>query len=56
MKTQYLKIMIIGLALLFATQGCSLYAGFWVKQKSSPQSINSTKTAENVLQKEGAFN
>ncbi len=56
MKTQYLKILIISLALIFVSQGCSVYAGFSVKQKSSPQSINSTKTVENVQQEKGATN
>ena len=41
--------MLIVLALLFGSQGCSFYAGFSAKQ-SSPQSKNDTKTAANVQQ------
>ncbi len=56
MNTQYLKTMVIGLALLFASQGCSIYAGFSVKQKSSPQVTDNTKTVVKVQEEERAAN
>lgn len=55
MKTQYLRILIIALVLIFVSQGCSVYAGFSVKQKS-PQSVKSVKTVENVQQEKEATN
>jgi len=56
MNTQYLKIMVIGLALLFFSQGCSMYAGFSVKQKSSPQVTDNTQTIVAAQQEERAAN
>lgn len=52
MSTRYLKMMAIGLVLLFFFQGCSFYAGFSVSQ--SPQ-MNETKMAT-VQQEERAVN
>ena len=48
MNARYIKIMVIALGLLFASQGCSFYAGFSAKQKSSPQTVNTEKTATNA--------
>ena len=56
MNTQYLKIMMIGLVLFFVSQGCSIYAGFSVKQKSSPQVTDNTETVVKVQQEERAAN
>ncbi len=53
MRAGYLKIMMVGLALLFVTQGCSFYAGFSSKQ--SPD-YNGTKVVSSGDQGESAHN
>ena len=52
MNTRYLKTMLI-LGLLFIFQGCSFYAGFSVKEKSS---LAASTTAGSEGQTEAGYN